>query len=141
MCTVNPRYDDEYTKFARTMRKCIRSSYLHSWRDVFLPSSFRPSLSYIPSYFSLLPSLLLLSLWPSLSPSYSFSLPPSFQSTPLSFLTSIISSSPLSLSFSRTPPGQMQRCVIRLYVIKAQNLMPTDYGGFADPYLKVSLGA
>ena len=82
-----------------------------------LPPSLPLTLSYLP-----------LSLSPSLSLSLSLSLPPSL---------------PLTLSHSHThsSPGQMQRCVIRLYVIKAQNLMPTDYGGFADPYLKVSLGA
>ena len=35
---------------------------------------------------------------------------------------------------------KVQKCVIRLYVIKAQNLMPSDFSGFADPYLTVTLG-
>ena len=27
-----------------------------------------------------------------------------------------------------------------MYVIKAQNLMPSDFNGFADPFLTVTLG-
>jgi hypothetical protein len=41
--------------------------------------------------------------------------------------------------FARTI-RQTNSCLVRCYVIKANNLMPTDLNGFADPYLKVSLG-
>jgi hypothetical protein len=38
--------------------------------------------------------------------------------------------------FARTI-RQTNSCIVRLYVIKANNLMPMDLNGFADPYLKV----
>ena len=35
---------------------------------------------------------------------------------------------------------QVTKCVVRVYITKAQNLMPMDFFGSASPYLKASLG-
>ena len=41
--------------------------------------------------------------------------------------------------FSRTI-RKVEKCIVRVYVIKAQNLQPLDWLGTSDPFLKVQLG-
>jgi hypothetical protein len=36
---------------------------------------------------------------------------------------------------------ELEECVVRVYAIRAQSLMPVDLNGKADPYLKVTLGS
>jgi hypothetical protein len=42
--------------------------------------------------------------------------------------------------FFKTLKSQATKCVVRLYVIKGQNLQPLDSSGFSDPYLSLQLG-
>lgn len=39
-----------------------------------------------------------------------------------------------------SPAEQAIPCLVRLYVVKADHLQPTDSNGSADPYLVVKLG-
>ncbi|XP_061204265.1 fer-1-like protein 5 [Neopsephotus bourkii] len=43
--------------------------------------------------------------------------------------------------FQDLPPSQPQRCLVRVYVVRAFDLPPRDRNGLCDPYIRVSLGA
>ncbi|XP_033926483.1 fer-1-like protein 5 [Melopsittacus undulatus] len=43
--------------------------------------------------------------------------------------------------FQPLPPSQPQRCLVRVYVVRAFELPPRDRNGLCDPYVRVSLGA
>lgn len=43
-------------------------------------------------------------------------------------------------NFNRTI-RKVEKCIVRVYIIKAQNLQPLDWMGTSDPFLKVSLGS
>ncbi|XP_066062171.1 fer-1-like protein 5 [Chamaea fasciata] len=42
--------------------------------------------------------------------------------------------------FPRLPPSRPQRCLVRVYVVRALELSPRDVTGLSDPYVRVSLG-
>ncbi len=42
--------------------------------------------------------------------------------------------------FKNIPSNDPIRVLVRVYVIRAHNLTPTDYGKKADPYIRLQLG-
>ncbi|NWW93121.1 MYOF protein, partial [Rhynochetos jubatus] len=42
--------------------------------------------------------------------------------------------------FQQLPPSQPQKCLVRVYVVRAFDLPPRDRNGLCDPYIRVSLG-
>ncbi|XP_014116973.1 PREDICTED: fer-1-like protein 5 [Pseudopodoces humilis] len=42
--------------------------------------------------------------------------------------------------FQRLPPREPQRCLLRVYIVRAFELSPRDVTGLSDPYVRVSLG-
>ncbi|XP_058715086.1 fer-1-like protein 5 [Poecile atricapillus] len=42
--------------------------------------------------------------------------------------------------FQRLPPREPQRCLLRVYIVRALELSPRDVTGLSDPYVRVSLG-
>ncbi|XP_075300808.1 fer-1-like protein 5 [Opisthocomus hoazin] len=42
--------------------------------------------------------------------------------------------------FQELPPSQPQKCLVRVYVVRAFDLSPRDRNGLCDPYIRVSLG-
>ncbi|XP_010181780.1 PREDICTED: myoferlin-like, partial [Mesitornis unicolor] len=42
--------------------------------------------------------------------------------------------------FQDLPPSQPQKCLVRVYVVRAFDLPPRDRNGLCDPYIRVSLG-
>ncbi|XP_067168362.1 fer-1-like protein 5 [Apteryx mantelli] len=42
--------------------------------------------------------------------------------------------------FQELPPSRPQKCLVRVYVVRAFNLSPRDSNGLCDPYVRVSLG-
>ncbi|NXH45136.1 MYOF protein, partial [Dicaeum eximium] len=47
---------------------------------------------------------------------------------------------PAPRCFQRLPPPEPQRCLVRVYVVRAFHLSPRDVTGLSDPYVRVSLG-
>ncbi|NXL77191.1 DYSF protein, partial [Leptocoma aspasia] len=47
---------------------------------------------------------------------------------------------PAPRCFQRLPPREPQRCLVRVYVVRAFHLSPRDVTGLSDPYVRVSLG-
>ncbi|KFU85306.1 Myoferlin, partial [Chaetura pelagica] len=42
--------------------------------------------------------------------------------------------------FQELPPSHPQKCLVRVYVVRAFDLPPRDRNGLCDPYIRVSLG-
>ncbi|XP_074784448.1 fer-1-like protein 5 [Athene noctua] len=42
--------------------------------------------------------------------------------------------------FQELPPSQPQKCLVRVYVVRAFDLPPRDRNGLCDPYIRISLG-
>ncbi|CAG5118348.1 unnamed protein product, partial [Candidula unifasciata] len=42
--------------------------------------------------------------------------------------------------FETLPPSDPEECLVRIYIIQATDLQPSDPNGLADPYLEVELG-
>uniref|UniRef100_A0A674IB99 C2 domain-containing protein n=1 Tax=Terrapene triunguis TaxID=2587831 RepID=A0A674IB99_9SAUR len=50
------------------------------------------------------------------------------------------SSPPPPRQFQELPESQPQKCLVRVYIVRAFNLPPKDRNGLCDPYVRVTLG-
>uniref|UniRef100_A0A8C4VQJ4 C2 domain-containing protein n=1 Tax=Gopherus evgoodei TaxID=1825980 RepID=A0A8C4VQJ4_9SAUR len=50
------------------------------------------------------------------------------------------SSPPPPRQFQELPESQPQKCLVRVYIVRAFNLPPKDRNGLCDPYVQVTLG-
>ena len=47
---------------------------------------------------------------------------------------------PRMLSIQSRSSSRVDDCIVRVYLVRATGLQPSDYNGLADPYVEVELG-